>query len=120
MAKKHREQLADGLHEHVAGMTPDFTLEEVHHALRGAGTDPDRLRTTPRTSARACLCTVRQGKARSSVSPASHRFHRPPEVLPNDAKHALAKATAWIKGLTQPPPIASNVQIARAYAKTAK
>jgi hypothetical protein len=117
MAKKHCEQLTDRLHEHVARMTPDLTPEEVRHALRDAGTDPDRLRARLHERARACQCTARQGKARSSVSPASHRSHRPPEA------HGRTQSMRWqrrqhgSKGLTQQAPIASNVQIARAYRK---
>jgi len=118
MAKKHREQLGERLHEHVSRMTPELSHDEVRSALRDAGTDLDHLRERLNQRARE-LANAQRAKGR----PAPEYLQQvidltgPPEAVPKDPKHALAKATSWIKGLTQPFPIGSNLQIARAYRK---
>ena len=118
MAKKHREQLNDRLREHVARMTPDLSHEEVRHALRDAGTDPDRLRARLHDRARELANAQRaKGKPAPEYLQQVIDLTAPPEAIPKDPKHALAKATSWIKGLAQPVPFGSNVQVARVYRK---
>jgi hypothetical protein len=118
MAKKHREQLNDRLREHVARMTPDLTPEEVRNALREAGTDPEHLRTRLYERARELANAQRaKGKPAPGYLQQVIDLTAPTEAIPKDPKHALAKAKSWIKGLTQPVPFGSNVQVARAYRK---
>jgi len=118
MAKKHREQLNERLHEHVARMTPDLNHDEVRNALREAGTDPKHLRARLHERARDLANAQRaKGKPAPEYLQQVIDLTAPPEAVPKDPKHALAKATSWIKGLTQPLPTGSNIQIARAYRK---
>jgi hypothetical protein len=119
MAKKDRERLHQRLQDDVARMTPaNLTREEVIAALREAGADPDQLRARLHQRARDLANAQRaKGKPAPEYLQQVVDLTGPPEALPKDAKHALAKATFWIKGLTQPPPGIPNVQIARAYRK---
>src|SRR5258707_9973261 len=117
MAKKDRERLHQRLQDDVARMTPAaLTREEVIAALCEAGPDPEHLRARLHQRARD-LANAQRAKAKPAPDYLQQVIDLtgPPEALPNDSKHALAKATSWIRGLTQPPPVIPNVQIARAY-----
>jgi hypothetical protein len=119
MAKKDRERLQQRLHDTIERITPtNLTHEEVRNALREAGSDPEDLRARLHLRARDIANAQRaKGKPAPEYLQRVVDLTAPPEATPKDHKTALTKATSWIKGFTQPAPIISNAQFARAYRK---